>query len=520
MMDFDESLEFQELLTQYKKAKEKGKPCYMDSDDYIDIAEYYVSQGDVQEAYEVVEEALSFHCDNPDLLSLRANTLIGLNRFEEAEAAVAMLNPDEDHDVYYFNAQLACAQNHDYEKAEKLFKKWLKIEVGECREMPNAEEASTRQREAYMHIIMSLSDLSEEGDAQKLLPAWVDRYIKHCSPIPGDDIDLDIARMCNINQLYEKEIELYNHILDSNPYLPQGWTYLASLQVLCGDIEGSLNSVNFALAIDPDDTQALLVKGQDNLLLTNYADAEKALTKYINLSHDDYYNIALANCMMLLDKKEAAYQLLEEHRLPVIRSIKDRSSKAEMWAYIADIYWNGGYYKEAMHSVNNALRLYPDSTSFKMMKGSVYLSQDNMGKAVMCFLEATANDSNPVRVMLAAAAEFLEHGNLMPAMMFLKMVSREKDNPDHVRAYPYLAHCYFLLKMPKFFYESLEQACLHTPQMVAEIWKDDLMGIEPENYFHVLKTLYGDFGLKEKVKEIEKMKDLDIPEELLDIEPF
>ena len=313
---------------------------------------------------------------------------------------------------------------------------------------------------------------------------------------------MDIARICNINQLYQQEIELYNHILDTNPYLPQGWTYLASLQVLNGDIEGSLNAVEFALAIDPDDTQALLVKGQDHLLLSNFAEAEKTLTKYIHLTHDDYYNIALANCMMHLGKKEAAYQLLEEHRLHVIRSVDDRSAKADMWAYIADIYRIGGYYTKALRAINNALRLYPDAPSYKMMKGSVYLDQDQMGKAVMNFLDAAAAEQNPVRAMLSAAAELLEHGNLMPALMFLRMVTRETDDPDHVKAYPYLAHCYFLLKMPKFFYESLEQACKYTPQMVAEFWKDDLMGIEPENYYQVLRTLYKDFGAKEELKNL------------------
>ena len=87
-----------------------------------------------------------------------------------------------------------------------------------------------------------------------------------------------------------------------------------------------------------------------------------------------------------------------------------------------------------------------------------------------------------------------------------------------MKAYPYLAYCYFLLKMPRPFYENLEQACRHVPESVADLWKDDLMGIEPKNYYYALKTLYGDFGLKEK------LKDVDIPNGMLDIdldvEPF
>ena len=489
-MDYDESLEFQELLTHYKKSKRQGSLCYLDSDDYIDIAEYYIANDQLKQAYRAVEDGLTFHHDNIDLLSLKANTLIGLNRFDEAEEVVAKLDPDEDHDAYYFSAQLICARGHDYEKAEKLFRKWLKIETDECGMMGDTEEAATRKREAYMHVIMSISDLADEEAARKLLPAWVGKYLKSCSPSPGDEIDLDIARICNSNQLFQLEIELYNHILDSNPYLPQGWTYLASLEVLYGNIEGSLNAVDFALAIDPDDTQALLIKGQNNLVLGNFEEAEKSLRKYVNLSHDDYYNIALANCMMINGKREAAYQLLKEYRLPVVRHVKDRFMKGEMWAYIADIYRRGKYYSDAMRSVNNALRLFPDSVSYKMLKGTIYLDQDQIGKAVMCFFEAAAKEENPVSMLLSAASELIDRDYLMATIMFLKLAIREKNDPDHVKAYPYLARCYLVLRMPKPFFENLKQACKYTPQMVAEFWKDDLMGIAPEDYYQVLRTLY------------------------------
>ena len=95
-----------------------------------------------------------------------------------------------------------------YEEAVELFKKWLKIEMRECEDMPNQEEGATRKREAFMHVIMSVSDLTEKKHVAEMLTLWVDSYIKQCVPVPGDDIDLDIARVCNEHHMYKKEIEL------------------------------------------------------------------------------------------------------------------------------------------------------------------------------------------------------------------------------------------------------------------------------------------------------------------------
>ena len=490
MENYEESVEFQELLKDYQQSRRQGRNTYFDSDAFIDIAEYYMTHNPLEEAFEVIEDGLAFHPEEEALLALKVNVLISLNRFDEAEAILERLDPKDDHDVYYFYGQLACGKEHDYDRANKLFKKWMKIEMEECRDMPNQEDGATRKREAFMHVILSIAELTEKKKVVELLMLWIDSYVKHCSPIPGDDIDMDIARTCNENQMYQKEIELYTHILDSNPYLPQGWTYLASLQMLTFDIENALNSVDFALAINPDDAQALLVKGQSFAALSNYEESAKAFRKYIDLTGDNYYNIMLANCLMQTGKREEAYNLLKQEQNIVISDIKDRVMRSDMWAFISEVYRQGGYYTEAMRAINNGLRMMPESASHLVQKGNIYLSKDNVAKAVMFYISAASKEADPISVLVFAASELMGRHYMVAALMFLKMVAHETNNPEHVKAYAYIAYCYYVLGLYNRFEENLEKACQHTPNVVGELWENELMGVAPEDYFRVLTTLF------------------------------
>ena len=153
MDNYEESVEFQELLKDYQQSRRQGRNTYFDSDAFIDLAEYYMTHNPMEEAFEVIEDGLAFHPNEEALLSLKANVLISLSRFDEAETILEHLDPEEDHDVYYFHAQLACGKERDYEKAKKLFKKWLKIEMRECEDMPNQEEGATRKRTAISNNV-------------------------------------------------------------------------------------------------------------------------------------------------------------------------------------------------------------------------------------------------------------------------------------------------------------------------------------------------------------------------------
>ena len=166
--------------------------------------------------------------------------------------------------------------------------------------------------------------------------------------------------------------------------------------------------------------------------------------------------------------------------------------RGDLWSFISDIYREGGYYADAMRSVNNALRITPDSPAHLVQKGNIFLAKDDVAKAVTTYISAAAREKDPIAVLVYAASELMGRQYMMAALMFLKMVTHETDNPEHVKAYPYIAYCYYVLGLHNRFAENLEKACQYTPSVVGELWQNELMGVAPENYYQALTSMTED----------------------------
>ncbi len=489
MNDYDDSIEFKELLHMYEKSRQQGRPSYLDVDDFVDIAEYYMRHEQLQEALIAAEEGLAMHRDDEDLCSVKANVLISMQRFDEAQEIVDRLNPDDDPDVYYFRGQLACAYGRTMSERNEWFRKWIKQEHKECDEMESAIEARQRLREAYMHIMLSIVDLSEEDDIYALMAPWVDEYQQQCAPLEADDLDLDIASALHDAGLIDKEIELYNAFLDVNPYLPQGWTYLASLQSSVDDYEGSVNSAEFALAIDADDSQAQLVRALGYYQMGNYDEASRSFRRFIGQTGDGMYYSMLGSALMHSKHKDEALLYLDLAQNYISHEVKDKDVKAGARSYLAEIYLSGGFYDDALKMINLALRSNSKSPEFLMIKGSILLEQHKPALAIRVFFNAVKGAKRKFPLLTIAGGELLSHGLHEAAMVFLSLARQYRNDPDYPKLYIYLAQGYHLMHMPKQFSKYLKLACEHTPDLVRVCWPDDLIGVSKDDYYNVLMKL-------------------------------
>jgi len=489
MPEYDDSIEFKELLHSYEKSRQQGQPSYFDADDFVDIAEYYMRNERLQEALTAAEDGLNLHQGDDDLRSIKANVLISLQRFDEAQEIVDTIQPEDDPDVYYFRGQLACAFGKSFDERNDWFRKWIDEERAECDEMEYAEDSRQRLREAYMHILLSIVDLSFEDDIYDLMMPWVDEYQQQCSPLEADDIDLDIARACHDAGLIDKEIELYIAFLDVKPYLPQGWTYLASLQSSVDDYEESVNSAEFALAIDASDTQAQLVRALGYYQMGNYDEASTGFKRFIDQTGDGVYYAMLGSSLMRSKRKEEALHYLDLAQDYVSHEVKSKEIKAGTRSYLAEIYLSGGYYDEALKMINLALRSNSKSPEFLMIKGTILLEQHKTALAIKSYLTAINAAERKFPVLTIAGGELMSHGRNEVAMIFLNMALRYDDDPDYEKIYIYLAQGYHLLHMPKQFSKYLKLACEHTPDLVRTCWPDDLIGVDEADYYDVLMKL-------------------------------
>ncbi|MBO7580935.1 MAG: hypothetical protein J6T38_05375 [Bacteroidaceae bacterium] len=306
--DYFHSKEFKDLLKSYEAQRDKGESIYLDADDFADIADYYLSMDKPSLAMDVLATGLAIHPDDDVLLIVRSATYIYQREYDKAEEVLGSLDPSNS-DVKYQLAQLEYAKYGNVTKAEKLWRAWMKLENG-----PNPTEE--QRRESYIHIISSLIELraNERGEREFDVDAtrrWIRAYIDTFSPLGKYDEDVQLADICRDNDLADLMSEVLTQVLEEQPYLPKGWSNLALAQYLMQNYEQALESCDFALAINPDDLEALLTKAHVYHSMGEKKASKPVFKEYLDKGGEAVQIIPYADALFVSGEKDVAISELE-----------------------------------------------------------------------------------------------------------------------------------------------------------------------------------------------------------------
>ena len=161
MDGYFESEEFRNILKSYEDNKADGLPCYMDSDDFIDVIDYYMRERRFNDALQCSVEGLTIHPADSSLLGMKISALVNLGKSQEAREELKGLNAEDNYDYYYFRAQITLDLDDDCETADVLFHKWMALEKQDIAEDRSAQaDSQSRLSDDYMHIIACFSELT------------------------------------------------------------------------------------------------------------------------------------------------------------------------------------------------------------------------------------------------------------------------------------------------------------------------------------------------------------------------
>ena len=104
--DYFQSEEFLDILGRYEQSVSTGRSPYMDSDELVDVADYYMSQGKHQEATEATRLALELHPDAQDPVTMMADILFETQQWRDS---IKWLNRVLDNDPFDVQAWLNIA---------------------------------------------------------------------------------------------------------------------------------------------------------------------------------------------------------------------------------------------------------------------------------------------------------------------------------------------------------------------------------------------------------------------------
>lgn len=270
-----------------------SKTIYLDADQFGDLVDYFYEKGEIDTAYNCIDDGLSIHPDNEQLKIKKIKLLSAEGNYEEATYLMMGVSLEYDFELYF--AKLQCILNTDSEEdTESIQKKIL-------------EEEKDQLDSILIDIAFLYIESNNYQEAIKLFKRvknW-DKYM--------DDLS-DFAFCYEVEGEYDKAIELYESLLNKNSYSENYWYNLGRLYALKEEYAKAVDAMDFAL-LNGKDLGSLNLKANCLILLDRVSEAVEIYEELIQLEPDniDLY-LKLFDSYTLSDRPNDAKNFLELYK--------------------------------------------------------------------------------------------------------------------------------------------------------------------------------------------------------------
>ena len=351
--DYFQSEEFADILQRYEQACSTGHKPYMDSDELVDVADYYMSQGKYSSALEATELALDLHPDAEDPVTMMADIMFETQQWTDA---IVWLNRVLDNDPFdiqaWVNITDSYLQNEQYAEALDSAEYTLAIQPG--------------HPQATLQKAFALTHQERFQEASDIF----DQYMEKC---PDDELALYHAafnlcfleRYTEANEMLIRAEELSQGLSPEhlNICLQRSYTE-ARLGHLQEALEALERSKDYA---DPDtNVDYDLLTGHVHLLAGSAGKAIDCFTLSLAGTKDPIHTMrSIAQVFMDCQKFQTALQIFQD--------IEELIAKPEYEEVQADVvkaicpaqaycYFQTGHKAEYIYYLQMAVKLNPHDT--------------------------------------------------------------------------------------------------------------------------------------------------------------
>ena len=464
--DYFDTPEFKEKLHTYEEAAQQGNTVYMESEDLVDIAEFYHSRDEFDQSLAAINYAIDMFEGATLPLVFRARmALFHEDDTDKADDFAEQIDDKTDLDYFYIKAEIMLVKDQA-EAADEFL-------------TANIDRIDEDDREDYVVDVATLfSDYEVFDKAQKWLSMVEDQTSVEFKELKG--------RIAMGKGNYEESESIFNELIEDDPYSVPYWNNLASSQYLRNHINESITSSEFSIAINPDDDEAILNKANGLFSLGNY---EEALTYYRRFSEvcseedtgEYFQGITLIN---LNRPEEAIPHLKKAEELSAEHSPNLKEIRRELAFALS----RTGKLDEALaYAGKIKIQNKDDEVEIMTLKGHIYLENEHPEEAQECFRYAMSNSKKPGGTVFRIAVSAYDCGYIPLAYKMLHAVIDELTDPTNNVGYSYLALCCRRLGKTEEFLETLKQACERNPEeakaTLGEMFPPD---IEPKDYYNFL----------------------------------
>lgn len=361
------------------------KNIFFDSDDYIDVVDYFLVEGMDNYALIGISEGLAQYPDNELLIDLNAEYWISKNDYQKALDIISTIRSPQTEMTFGLYGE--CYINiGEHDLAVKYFDKYIG--------MLNDRESKLT---AYIDVI-------EIFKCNRYLNTALNYATKGLTKFVDDKTLLKSkADILFALEYYKEAKDIYNQLLDSYPYEVDYWIGLAEINRAESCVYEALKCYEYISAINPEYEHIEELKAICFIQLSEYENAINILLpEYKKNTDNDDVQFLLANAFFLNDDKSKALPILKK-----ILNNKHHTIFDDTYAMYANcvIELNSNY-KEALETLNEGLNLYPDNDKLLYQLGTMEM---NLAKEL-----SISNPKQSSKYLISSIGHLKECLNILP----------------------------------------------------------------------------------------------------------
>ena len=459
------SKEFKTLLKQYEAAWQQGGSVYFDPDQLTDIAEYYYGAGQHQLSLHTIEHALSIFPDaTAPLIFMARHELVFRKNTKLARQYLEKITDTTDLEYIYLYAEILINENKTDEAEAYLQEAYKKL----------------NDEDDLADFVLDVANMYADYDQPALARQWLN---KSDEPHLADYKEIE-GRIAISQGQYKKSEDIFNKLLDENPYSTPYWNHLASSQLRRNHISEAITSSEYSIAINPNDAEAILNKANGLYALTNFDEALHYYKRFTQLCPDEHTGYLLQGITLLsLNQPEQALsQLLQAEK----RLAEGAEALLDVYNEIAFTLSLLNRIDEALAYIDKAEKLEKaDKSLLHVMRGNILLQHEQTNEALRQFQIATNMPTSTDNTLYHIAISLYDCGHIELARDMFDTLVYNVNQDQGTDGYAYLAACYDELGHHEQYLRHLKKACAVNPNETRTVFFGEFPpDLPPEEYYN------------------------------------
>ena len=480
-LSYFESEEFRDILQRYEAMRHSGKMGYMDADELTDIADYYVSVcHDEASADEAIDLALSLHPDAVGPQVVQARRAIRQGHYDSAQSIIDNLMHLDLREATLLQEEMLCSRAC-YDEALECILSYEGNDGDDDLDYFYYDAAyvfvEADQPEMALRIAAVLSEMA---------PKWYMTWELMA------DILLAMKR-------FEEALTYLNDMLDVEAFDVETWNWCVEAYCGIGDYESAMDSVENALAIEPDDPRAIQLKAW-LLLTTGHSDEAHRLYVHAQEQQPQVASnwVFDGDALLEMEHPDEALDKLE-HGFGLADIQTDMDTVLSAYELRCQALTALGRHDEAFALLENAdaaLLEDPDvRTSFEIVKARIYVDLGDIDNALMRMDEACRIDNANADMLRFRMAEILyDYGYDDDALqLFCNIQDSLPVDSDKAACQTYIAACLMQKGQKIQALDALSKAQQMNADNITDLFASFFPeGVKPEEYTdYLFRDIHG-----------------------------